>query len=360
MDNLVHKEFYNDINNLKIITLPTYDPNIILSYNNLNYPSWIWILKNTDNTNLINYVINDSRININNFTIDQFLDLLNIASKDKNIYDRINKGIYTINKDFQTDIFYNMLFNDNINNILNYLNYNMKYIHFYKKYSGGGFNNTLFDWCIHYIPEPDFEKRKYWENNAIIPIINNIDIDKFEEVMNNLTLNTYMGEKSRGAYQTFTSLMFNDMYESVKLTLEKIISNNLTIDIPINFFNILIHRYISTFDNIFIDIYNLIKKSKHNYIYENELYQDYLKNIKELNVDKIKTDINNLRQNVEFLKDKSDYYILTSFANRLGLKSLDTMLEVPNAYEATIVKLPQDDILERIRRAQPFISMINY
>lgn len=67
----------------EIIQNPSYNPNILID----NFPAWIWILKNSNDTNLINYVLNNTNISLDNINKQNVLDIA--KTKDSSIYNRL-------------------------------------------------------------------------------------------------------------------------------------------------------------------------------------------------------------------------------------------------------------------------------
>jgi hypothetical protein len=84
---LKYPQNYNNINSLEVIFKNThYNPNFLID----NIPVWIWVLHNSNNSNLIHYVLDDIRININNIDIDKLLQIS--STKDKSVHERISKA----------------------------------------------------------------------------------------------------------------------------------------------------------------------------------------------------------------------------------------------------------------------------
>lgn len=69
-----------------------FDPNKLLTNNDKTYPAWIWVIINSDDMNVIHWMLN----NMKEIPVSDS-DVLLFASKNIDLYNRINKGLKILN-----------------------------------------------------------------------------------------------------------------------------------------------------------------------------------------------------------------------------------------------------------------------
>lgn len=92
---LTNSEIYNNYTLLgSILNNSNFDPNTIVVKNVegsfTSYPAWVWVLINSSDMNVINFVLDNKKINFYRMDIDLVLDILDTAlTKDQSIFNRI-------------------------------------------------------------------------------------------------------------------------------------------------------------------------------------------------------------------------------------------------------------------------------
>ncbi len=75
-----------------ILTNQSFDPNVILRDRGMELPAWVWVLFNSNDPDILHYILNNVNIKIDQNVNNQFV--LDIAkNKDASVYERIRKYI---------------------------------------------------------------------------------------------------------------------------------------------------------------------------------------------------------------------------------------------------------------------------